>query len=101
MTRRPPPGAPPHRQRIDPAERRPIMRFSFLAVLALSVCAPVSHGTARPITDRAGRQDQSPEITTFRGNEARDAAREQASRQEFLKLQGTWTCVRWEEGGQS
>lgn len=77
------------------------MRSALSAALAFGLCVfTFSASTAaHPHRDRAGRQDQNPELTTFRGNEARDAERELASKQEFLKLQGSWNCVRWEEGG--
>lgn len=77
------------------------MRFPKLGTLALglgvlSLPPPTNAGL---ILDRVVRQDRSPVITTFRGNEARNAVVAEASRQEFSKLQGTWTCTRWEEGG--
>src|SRR5687768_7420583 len=87
----------------SPSERRPIMRFPFLGALAVGLCALASfpHTNAGPITDRAMRQDRSPELTIFQDNQARDAARERAARLEVQRLQGTWTCVRWEEGGKA
>ncbi len=77
------------------------MRFPRLAAQALALCAlaPLSALDARPNRDRVANQEPPSGIATFRGNEARDAAREQAAKQEIQRLQGTWDCLSWVEGG--
>lgn len=79
------------------------MRFTHLAALALGLTGiiSISPGNARALAERLTRQDRSSEITEFRDQEARDAARALAAKHDIQRLQGTWKCIRWDESGKA